>query len=92
MTIKPLRNNLFVEPLAVENKSKSGIIITGADEASGTKGTVKFAGPLCVAVGVGDVVYYKKYAPEEIELEGMTYGVISEDDVMAVIQKNEGQK
>jgi chaperonin GroES len=88
MTIKPLRNNLFVEPLAVENKSKSGIIITGADEPSGTKGTVKYAGPLCIAVSVGDVVYYKKYAPEEIELEGVTYGVISEDDVMAIIPQN----
>jgi chaperonin GroES len=38
-------------------------------------------------VKVGDYVVYNKYAGTEVELEGERYLVLSEDEVLAILEK-----
>jgi chaperonin GroES len=94
MTLKPLSNRLFIEPLAVETKTKSGIVLP--ENSSGEKpmmGKVIATGPgktvdgnlIAMTVKIGDTVLFKKYGPDEIEIEGKKFLVGDEDDVLAIL-------
>lgn len=94
MNFKPLSNRLFIEPLSAEKTTKSGIVLP--DNSAGEKpmiGTVVAAGPgkmvdgklVALTVKVGDKVLFKKYGPDEIEIDGKKYLVGDEDDVLAVL-------
>ncbi len=94
MNFKPLSNRLFIEGLSAEKTTKSGIVLP--ENSSGEKpmmGTVVAVGPgktvegklVAMTVKVGDKVLFKKYGPDEIEIEGKKYLVGDEDDVLAVL-------
>jgi chaperonin GroES len=87
---------LFLEPLEEEKKTMSGIVLPdSAEKEKPIKGKVLAVGPgkiqengttRAMSVKVGDVVLFKKYGPDEIELEGKKYLVGDEDDILAIIQ------
>ncbi len=95
MKIQPLSNHVFIEPLADEKTTKSGIVIP--DTALGEKpikGKVFAVGPgklndkgerSPMSVKTGDTVIFKKYGPDEIEVDGKKYLVGDEDDIVAII-------
>ncbi len=94
MNLKPLSNRLFIEPLAAETKTKSGIVLP--ESGTGEKpmmGRVIATGPgkvvdgklVAMTVKVGDSVLFKKYGPDEIEVGGKKYLVGDEDDVLAIL-------
>jgi chaperonin GroES len=94
MNFKPLSNRLFIEPLSAEKTTKSGIVLP--ETTSGEKpmmGKVIATGPgklvdgklVAMTVKVGDSVLFKKYGPDEIEIEGKKYLVGDEDDVLAIL-------
>ncbi len=95
MNFKPLSNHLFLEPLEEEKKTKGGIVLPDtAEKEKPIKGKVLAVGPgkrsdkgelRPMSVKVGDVVLFKKYGPDEIEIEGKKYLVGDEDDILAVI-------
>lgn len=95
MQFKPLSNHVFLEPLEEEKTTKSGIVLPDtAEKEKPIKGTVLAVGPgkmkdngvvQAMSVRVGDVVLFKKYGPDEIEIEGKKYLVGDEDDILAVI-------
>lgn len=39
-----------------------------------------------MSVKVGDKVMFKKYSPDEIKIEGEEYLVISESDILAILE------
>lgn len=94
--LKPLSNHLFIEPIAEEKTTKSGIVIPDtAEKEKPVKGKIMAVGPgkrnekgeiLPIEVKIGDVVLFKKYGPDEIELDGKKYLVGTEDDILAIIQ------
>lgn len=94
MNFRPLSNRLFIEPLSAEKTTKSGIVLpeTASNERP-MMGKVIATGPgktvdgalVAMTVKVGDVVLFKKYGPDEIDIEGVKYLVGDEDDVLAVI-------
>ncbi len=96
MNFKPLSNHLFLEGLEEEKTTKSGIIIPEtAEKEKPMKGKVLATGPgklnekgerVPMSVKVGDVVLFKKYGPDEIEIEGKKYLVGDEDDILAIIE------
>jgi chaperonin GroES len=96
MQFKPLSNHLFLEPLAEENVTKSGIVLPdNAEREKPVKGKVLAVGPgklnekgerVPMSVKVGDVVLFKKYGPDEIEIEKKKYLVGDEDDILAIIE------
>ena len=96
MNFKPLSNHLFLEPLEEEKKTKGGIVLPDtAEKEKPIKGKVLAVGPgkrndkgelRPMSIKVGDVVLFKKYGPDEIEIEGKKYLVGDEDDILAVIE------
>jgi chaperonin GroES len=96
MNFKPLSNHLFLEPLAEEKMSKGGIVLPDtAEKEKPMQGTVIAVGPgkindkgglQTMSVKVGDKVLFKKYGPDEVELDGKKYLVGDEDDILAIIE------
>ncbi len=80
-----------------EKTTKSGIVIPDTVEKERPmKGKVLATGPgklnekserIPVSVKVGDVVLFKKYGPDEIEIDGKKYLVGDEDDVLGIIEE-----
>lgn len=97
MQFKPLSNHLFIEPIEEENKTKSGIVLPEtAEKEKPIRGKVIAVGPgklnergerIPMSVKVGDIVLFKKYGPDEIELEGKKYLVGDEDDILAILEE-----
>ncbi|TSC59857.1 MAG: chaperonin GroES [Parcubacteria group bacterium LiPW_15] len=96
MTLKPLSNHLFIETFSEEKTTKSGIVLPEtAEKEKPVMGTVVAVGPgklnekgerTPMSVKTGDKVLFKKYGPDEVEVEGKKYLVGDEDDVLAVIE------
>lgn len=96
MNFKPLSNHLFIEPIEEENKTKSGIVLPEtAEKEKPIRGKIISVGPgklnekgerIPMSVKVGDIVLFKKYGPDEIELDGKKYLVGDEDDILAIIE------
>ncbi len=95
MNFKPLSNRVFLEPLEEEKTTKSGIVLPdSAEKEKPIKGKVLAIGPgkvnekgerIPMSVKVGDMVLFKKYGPDEIEIEGKKYLVGDEDDILAIL-------
>lgn len=96
MNIKPLSNHIFLEALGEEKTTKSGIVLPETSEKEKpVKGKVSAVGPgklndkgerLAMSVKVDDVVLFKKYGPDEIEIEGKKYLVGDEEDILAILE------
>ena len=96
MNFKPLSNHLFIEAATEDKKTKSGIVLPDSSEREKPMlGKVVAAGPgklnekgerIAMSVKVGQTVLFKKYGPDEIEVEGKKYLVGDEDDVLAIIE------
>ena len=95
MNLKPLSNHVFIEPVEEEKMTKSGIVIPETAKEKPLKGRVMAVGPgkyneggklVPISVKVGDVVLFKKYGPDEIEVDGKKYLVGDEDDILAIIE------
>ncbi len=95
LNLKPLNDHLFIEPMAEEKVTKSGIVLPeSAEKEKPIKGRVVAAGPgkmdekgnrIKMSVKVGDMVLFKKYGPDEIQVDGKKYLVGEESDILAII-------
>jgi len=96
MNFKPLSNRVFIEPLEEEKITKSGIVLPDtAEKEKPVRGKILATGPgklnergerVPMSVKVGDTVLFKKYGPDEIEIEGKKYLVGDEEDILAIIE------
>jgi len=92
--IKPVADNILVEPMEREQKLPSGLVIPDSAKEKPQEGKVIAVGPgkmehgqlLKPEVKVGDLVLYKRYGGDEIKVEGKDYMMIGADDVLAVIE------
>lgn len=96
MNLRPLNDRLVVKPLSKEEVTASGIILPDTVEKERPEqGEVIAVGPgrpldngsrAEMSVKVGDKVVFKKYSPDEVKVEDEEYLVISESDILAVIE------
>jgi len=96
MNIKPLSNHIFLEPVEEEKTTKSGIVLPEtAEKEKPIKGRIIAVGPgkinekgqrVPMSVKVGNLVLFKKYGPDEIEIDDKKYLVGDEDDILAIIE------
>ena len=95
MKIEPFYQFVFIEPIE-EKQTKGGVIIPEATKDKPIKGTVVAVGPgflnnngvrVPPLSKVGDTVLFKRYGPDEIEVEvkGKTkkYLVVRDDEILA---------
>ena len=95
MNLQPLGDRLIVEAIEQDEVTKAGIILPDTvDKEKPEKGRIVSLGSgkllengqrLAWEVKVGDVVFFKKYAPDEIKVENKTYLILSESDILAVL-------
>ena len=95
MNLKPLSNHLFIESVVETKITKSGIVLPDtAEKEKPIQGKVVAVGPgkfndkgerMPMSVKVGDMVLFKKYGPDEIEIEGKKYLVGEETDILAIL-------
>lgn len=95
MALKPLADRLLVEPIEVEEKTASGIFIPDTAKERPQQGKVIAVGPgritedgkqLPVAVEEGQTVLFSQYAGTEIKIDGKEYLILSENDVLAIVE------
>jgi chaperonin GroES len=94
--LKPTGDYLILKPLDKESVTASGIIIPEtADKERPERGEIIAIGPgkllengtrRMIDLKVGQQVVFKKYAPDEIEIDKVKYLIVAVDDVMAVIE------
>lgn len=89
--IKPIADRVLIEPSPAEQKTSGGIFIPDTAQEKPQKGKVIAAGagkkdePMTVKAG--DEVLYSKYAGTELIHEGVTYLIMRESDLLAIIGK-----
>lgn len=97
MKVKPLSDYVLVEPIKQEEITKGGVLIPEtAREDRAIRGKVIAVGPgklnekgerIPLSVKEGQIVIFKKYAPDEIKIDDKEYYFIREDDIMAIIEE-----
>ncbi len=94
-TIQPLGKRVLVQPDEVEQTTKGGLVLppSASDDKRPATGTILTLGVgrddgknIQFDVKVGDRIYFKKYSPEEIEIEGKKYLLLDTEDILAVIK------
>ncbi len=95
LNLKPLNDHVFIEPVSEEKTTKSGIVLPeSAEKEKPIKGKIIAVGPgkmdesgkrIAMSVKVGDIVLFKKYGPDEIQIDEKKYLVGEESDILAII-------
>ena len=89
MNVKPLSDRVLIQPNPAEEKTAGGLIIPDTAKEKPLAGKVIAVGPgtkeVTMEVKVGDQVLYGKYAGQEIQIEGETYLIMKQNDILAII-------
>ncbi len=91
MKLKPLGNRIVVEPLTEEETTKAGIILPETvDKEKKAEGKVIAIGDgekiKKLGLKAGDKVLFGKYAGEEVKVDEVEYKILTDEDVLAVIE------
>jgi len=96
MKLRPLEDHIIVEAVEENSTHSSGIIIPDTvSKEKPQKGKVLAVGPgkinseggrMPMDIKVGDTVLFSKYGPTEVKIEGKELLVLSQTDVLAVIE------
>ena len=94
MTIKPLSNRVVLKNVEAEETTKAGIILPGSAQEKPEIAQVIEVGPgevkdgvlVPMTVKIGDKVIVAKYAGTQVKLEGETYNIVKEDDILAIVE------
>jgi chaperonin GroES len=93
--LKPLGDKVVVQPTQREETTKSGIVLPDTAKEKPQEGTIVAVGTgrvldngerVKLEVSEGQKVLYAKYAGTEIKLEGDEYLILSEKDILAVVE------
>ena len=97
MKILPCADNVLLEAIKAEEKTKSGILLPdSASKERPEQGKVVAVGPgkknkkgevIPVSLKEGQKVLFSKYGPNEIKVDGKEYLIAKEDDILAVIEE-----
>lgn len=96
MKLTPISDHIVVKPVSSEETSASGIIIpdTVSKERS-ERGEVVAVGPgrelengsrSKMDVIPGQIVLFKKYAPDEVKINNEEFLIIKMEDVMGIVE------
>ena len=93
-TVTPLGDRVLVRRMDAEEVSKGGIILPDSAKEKPAEGTVISVGSgrlnedgerMAMTLKVGDRVLFSSYAGNEINHEGKEYLIMTEDDILAVV-------
>ena len=97
MKLKPLANNVIIKPDQGEKETGFGIVLPetmskerpeqGEVIAVGDGRVLDNGQKVPCAVKAGDTVVFKKYAPDEIKVDGQDYLIVADSDIVAILEK-----
>ena len=94
MNIKPIGDKVVIKPIAVEEVTKSGIVLPGTAQEKPQQGEVIAVGDgiyqngvkIPMELKVGDRVVYGKFGGIDVKLNGEEVIIMSEKDVLIILQ------
>jgi len=95
MKIEPLGDKIVVKRLEAEEKTAGGIVLPETAKEKPKEGKIISVGPGKVLdsgerskmqLKKGDRVIFASYAGTEVEVDGEEFLIMSEEDVLAVVQ------
>ena len=94
MTLKPLSNRVVIKFAEAEEKTQSGIILTASAQEKPQIAEIVAIGPGAIVDGktvpmsvkVGERVIASKYAGTSVKVDGVEYTILSEDDILAIVE------
>src|SRR5437660_12447043 len=93
--LRPLGDRVVVRPAAREEATRSGIVLPDTSKEKPQRGEIIAVGPgrvsdegkqIPMEVKVGDTVLFARYAGTEFKLEDDELLILSEKDVLAIIE------
>ena len=94
--VRPLNDNVVVKPMTENEVTKSGIVLPSTvDKERPERGEIIAIGEgklldngqrAPMSVKIGDKVMFKKYSPDEIKIDEQEYLVVSQNDILAIIE------
>ena len=93
--IKPLGDRVLIKRLEAEEKTAGGIVLPDTAREKPKKGKVVAVGEgkqldsgekVSCQVKKGDVVLFGSFAGTEVTVEGDEYMLMSEDEILAIVQ------
>ncbi|RJP68195.1 MAG: co-chaperone GroES [Candidatus Abyssobacteria bacterium SURF_17] len=95
MKLRPLKDNIVVQVLEAEDKTAGGLFLPDTAKekpqqakviAVGTGRRLKNGSVVPLSVAKGDKILFGKYSGNEVKIEGNEYLIISEKDVLAILE------
>ena len=95
MKVVPLNDKIVVKRLEAEDKTAGGIVLPDAAKEKPKQGKVLSLGDgklletgkrAAFQVKEGDRVLFTSYAGNEVSLDGEEYLIMTEDDILAVVE------
>ena len=94
MKLKPLADRVIIKMVEAEEKTKSGIILTGAAKEKPEVAEVIEVGPgglvdgkeVKLTVKTGQKVITSKYAGTEVKVDGEEYTIVRQNDILAIVE------
>ncbi len=93
--LRPLGDRVVIEPIPREDMTKSGIVLPDTAKEKPQEGKVIAVGPgkilddgkrESIDVKTGDKVLYAKYAGTEFKLDGEDLLILSQKDILAIVE------
>jgi chaperonin GroES len=98
LKLRPLADRVLIKPVEREEMTKSGIVLPDTAKEKPQEGIIEAVGNgrynertgerIKLDVQVGDRVMYAKYAGSEVKIDDIDYLILSEKDILAVVQAN----
>ena len=94
MKLKPLADRVVIKMVEAEEKTKSGLILTGSAKEKPEMAEVIEVGPgglvdgkeVKMTVKKGQKVITSKYAGTEVKIDGQEYTIVRQGDILAIVE------
>ena len=94
MKLKPLGDRVIIKMMEAEEKTKSGLILTGSAKEKPEIAEIIEVGPgglvegkeVKMTVKKGQKVITSKYSGTEVKVDGEEYTIVRQSDILAIVE------
>ena len=94
MKLKPLGDRVIIKMVEAEEKTKSGLILTGSAKEKPEVAEIVAVGPgglvdgkeVKMTVKKGQKVITSKYSGTEVKVDGEEYTIVRQSDILAIVE------
>ena len=95
MKLRPLLDKVVLKKVEAVETTKAGILLPGSAQEKPQVSVIVAVGPgglvdgkeVVMTLSVGDKVITGKYTGTEVKLDGVDYTIVSQSDILAVVEE-----